>query len=90
QIRTQIAAHVDGGALQPGDRLPIAAGMSRRVQDLLVDARIPQALRAAWPIVVAGDALVWLVGVRAAAPYLADPASRQVVRVDVLRDAAPA
>lgn len=75
---------------QPGDRLPIAAGMSRRVQDLLVDARIPQALRAAWPIVVAGDALVWLVGVRAAAPYLAGPASRQVVRVDVLRDAAPA
>ncbi len=37
----------------PGDRL---AGRRRKVQDLLVDAKVPRAERDGWPIVVAGRA----------------------------------
>lgn len=36
----------------PGDRL---AGRRRKVQDLLVDAKVPRAERDAWPLVVAPD-----------------------------------
>jgi hypoxanthine phosphoribosyltransferase (EC 2.4.2.8) len=36
---------------------------TRRIQDIMVDARIPRALRAEWPLVVAGERIVWLPGI---------------------------
>jgi tRNA(Ile)-lysidine synthase len=44
----------------PGDRL---AGRRRKVQDLLVDAKVPRAERDGWPIVVAGDEVVAVPGI---------------------------
>jgi tRNA(Ile)-lysidine synthase len=44
----------------PGDRL---AGRSKKVQDLLVDAKVPRAERDGWPLVVAGDEVVAVPGV---------------------------
>jgi tRNA(Ile)-lysidine synthetase-like protein len=48
---------------RPGDRL---AGRRKKVQDLLVDAKVPRAERESWPIVVAGDEVVAVPGVAAA------------------------
>jgi len=48
---------------RPGDRL---AGRSKKVQDLLVDAKVPRAERDAWPLVVCGDEVVAVPGVAAA------------------------
>jgi tRNA(Ile)-lysidine synthase len=45
---------------RPGDRL---AGRSKKVQDLLVDAKVPRAERDGWPLVVAGDEVVAVPGV---------------------------
>jgi tRNA(Ile)-lysidine synthase len=45
---------------QPGDRL---AGRRKKVQDLLVDAKVPRRERDAWPIVVHGDDVVCVPGV---------------------------
>jgi tRNA(Ile)-lysidine synthase len=45
---------------RPGDRL---AGRRKKVQDLLVDAKVPRAERDAWPIVVAGDEVVAVPGI---------------------------
>jgi tRNA(Ile)-lysidine synthase len=45
---------------RPGDRL---AGRRRKVQDLLVDAKVPQAERDGWPIVVLGDEVVSVPGI---------------------------
>jgi tRNA(Ile)-lysidine synthetase-like protein len=45
---------------RPGDRL---AGRSKKVQDLLVDAKVPRAERSAWPLVVSGDEVVAVPGV---------------------------
>ena len=42
-------------ARQPGDRL---AGRRKKVQDLLVDAKVPRAQRDAWPVVVLDGAVV--------------------------------
>lgn len=48
----------------PGDRIGIGHGQHKRLQDVFVDAKIPAHQRATWPVVCAGDAVVWVVGVR--------------------------
>lgn len=50
---------------RPGDRL---AGRSRKVQDLLVDAKIPRSARDAWPMVALADGSVVCVPGVAEAP----------------------
>jgi tRNA(Ile)-lysidine synthase len=45
---------------RPGDRL---AGRRKKVQDLLVDAKVPRRERDRWPLVVAGDEVVAVPGV---------------------------
>ncbi len=52
---------------RPGDRL---AGRTRKVQDLLVDAKVPRAQRDGWPIVARGDgAVVCVPGIAEAPGY---------------------
>jgi tRNA(Ile)-lysidine synthase len=50
-------------ARRPGDRL---AGRSKKVQDLLVDAKVPRADRDSWPLVVSGDEVVAVPGLAVA------------------------
>ncbi len=45
---------------RPGDRL---AGRAKKVQDLLVDAKVPRGERDGWPLVVRGDEVVAVPGV---------------------------
>ncbi len=45
---------------RPGDRL---AGRSKKVQDLLVDAKVPKTERDGWPLVVSGEEVVAIPGV---------------------------
>ena len=45
---------------RPGDRL---AGRSKKVQDVLVDAKVPREARDTWPMVVAGDEVVVVPGI---------------------------
>ncbi len=47
-------------ARRPGDRL---AGRRKKVQDLLVDAKVPRDERDAWPLVVSGDEVVAVPGI---------------------------
>ena len=48
----------------PGDVIGIGHGKHRRIQDVLVDAKIPAHQRATWPLVCSGATVVWVVGVR--------------------------
>jgi tRNA(Ile)-lysidine synthase len=45
---------------RPGDRL---AGRRKKVQDVFVDAKVPRAERDTWPLVVAGDEVVAVLGI---------------------------
>jgi tRNA(Ile)-lysidine synthase len=47
-------------ARRPGDRL---AGRRKKVQDLLVDAKVPRDERDTWPLVVSGDEVVAVPGI---------------------------
>jgi tRNA(Ile)-lysidine synthase len=70
---------------RPGDRLqlPGVAGATK-LQDLLVDAKIPRRERDRIGVVEAANGIVWLAGQRAAGWALADAGSERVVRLTVL------
>jgi tRNA(Ile)-lysidine synthetase-like protein len=64
------AAHLRPGAglsvgfRRPGLRMRPAGGRgSRKLQDILVDARVPREDRESWPLVFAGDRLAWVPGI---------------------------
>lgn len=55
-------------AWRRGDRLvPFqrgSEGHSVKVSDLFINAKIPRALRSSWPVVVHGERIIWVVGLR--------------------------
>lgn len=76
-------------ARRPGDRFqPLGlGGRHKSLQDLFVDARIPQALREGWPIIVAeGDRILWVPGLRLDERARVRPETRRLL---VLRVQAP-
>lgn len=58
---------------QDGEQIGIGHGRHRRLQDVMVDARIPAAQRAHWPIVVTDQHVVWVPGARVDPHYVAPP-----------------
>jgi tRNA(Ile)-lysidine synthase len=61
-LRPEARVHV--GFRRPGLRMRPAGGSgSRKLQDIMVDARIPREDRDAWPLVFAGDRLAWVPGI---------------------------
>lgn len=48
---------------RPGDRVRLMSGRSRKLQDVLTDARIPREKRDSVPLVFSGGELLWVVGV---------------------------
>jgi tRNA(Ile)-lysidine synthase len=69
---------------RPGDRFwPQGAPGPKKLQDFLVDAKIPRWLRPHMPLVVAADEIVWVAGVRIADPVKLLPDSREVLEITV-------
>lgn len=59
---------VDGP--RSGDRMrPIGMAGSRKLSDLLIDAKVPRRARGATPVVRDGENIVWLAGVRMSEDY---------------------
>lgn len=76
-----------GGALnvrsrRPGDRLrPVGLGGEKKLQDLLVDAKVPQDQRDAVPLVCAAWGIAWVVGHRLDERAKVGQHTRSVVRL---------
>ena len=50
-----------------GDRMrPFGAGFEKKLQDIFTDARVPRSRRALVPVVLAGERVIWLAGVKRA------------------------
>ena len=59
------------GFRRPGLRMRPAGGRgSRKLQDLMVDARIPREARDTWPLVFAGERLAWVPGIAVESDFL--------------------
>ncbi len=67
---------------QPGDRIaPLGLTGSKKLQDLFVDEKIPEALRANVPVVAHGDTVIWIPGYRIAAEAAVASATAPSVRI---------
>ena len=94
KARDQVG-HLDGdlvrlplavGARKPGDRMrPLGLGTSKRLQDILVDARVPRHLRDSLPIVSDRDEIVWVPGVTVSETKRVTPATRRQLHLEITR-----
>lgn len=68
----------------PGDRFwPEGAPGTKKMQDFLVDAKIPRWLRPHLPMVASGDRIVWVPGLRLADPAKLTPTSRVALELSI-------
>jgi para-aminobenzoate synthetase component 1 len=64
-----------------GDRMrPLGLGGSKRISDLLTEARVPRNLKPRCYVLCCGDRIVWLVGRRLAEGFQAGPDTARTVR----------
>jgi tRNA(Ile)-lysidine synthase len=71
----------------PGDRLhPDGMRGSKKLQDLFVDAKLTKELRATCPLVVRGDEILWVVGLRRCRGYHVRDLVQKIVRLRVLNE----
>ncbi|MBC7293027.1 MAG: tRNA lysidine(34) synthetase TilS, partial [Thermoleophilia bacterium] len=69
---------------RPGDRLrPLGASGTRKLQDVLVDLKVPARRRARVPLVVCGDRVLWVCGLVRAEEGRITESTKTVVRLSV-------
>ena len=69
-------------AVRPGDRMrPLGMSGSRKLSDLLTDAKVPRRMRGSVPVVRDGDRIVWLAGVRMSEEYRVGPDTERAMRL---------
>jgi tRNA(Ile)-lysidine synthetase-like protein len=84
------AAGFEGGeplivrGVQPGDRIqPLGMSGTRKLQDVLVDLRVPAAERPRVPLIVCGDRIVWVCGFLSAEQGRITADTRELVRFSI-------
>jgi len=70
----------------PGDRVqPLGMAGRQKVSDLMVNARVPAAQRAALPLVTVGDEIAWVVGVRSSQRFAVTADTAEVAIIEAVR-----
>lgn len=70
-------------SMRPGDRMrPLGMGGTRKLQDVLTDAKVPRRLRPMTPVVRDGEAVVWVAGVRMSEDYAIGATTERAVRIE--------
>jgi tRNA(Ile)-lysidine synthase len=70
------------GPVHEGDRMrPLGMTGSRKLSDLLVDAKVPRRMRGLVPVVRDGERIVWLAGVRMSDEYRVTEGTRRMTRL---------
>lgn len=69
---------------RPGDRIyPTGMEGSKKVQDLLIDAKVPKRLRDQVPLLVAGNEVLWVIGHRLDRRFLSAPGAQSTLVVGI-------
>lgn len=72
---------------RPGERMrPLGMDGSKKVSDLLVDAKVPRASRQSVPVVRSGESVVWLAGVRMSEDHKVSASTRTAIRLEWKRE----
>ncbi|MDX1546850.1 MAG: tRNA lysidine(34) synthetase TilS [Rhodothermales bacterium] len=70
----------------PGDRIrPLGLGGTKKVSDVLTDARVPVHQRSAVPVVLSGSEVVWVAGHRMAEAVRVRPETRRYAKITFIR-----
>jgi len=72
-----------------GDRIRLLAGGTRKLQDILVDAKVPREARALVPVLAAGGEILWVPGLVRGAGAPVGPATTRIVEAVFERNAPP-
>lgn len=71
---------------RPGDRFnPLGLGGSKSVQDLLVDEKIPRSHRRDIPLVMSGNTIAWVCGLRMSEDFKVTSRSEQLITLKARR-----
>lgn len=70
---------------QPGDRFqPLGmGGHTVKLSDFLINQKIPVSQREQWPLLVCGDDIVWVAGLRLDERYKVTPLTRAITRLSI-------
>jgi tRNA(Ile)-lysidine synthase len=69
-------------AVRAGDRMrPLGLGGSKKLSDILIDAKVPARMRQVTPVVRDGERIVWLAGVTLAEECRVTPATERVAEL---------
>lgn len=89
-------AHVDAATLtaplrvrppRRGERVwLVGLPAPARLSDMFNNHKIPQPARARWPVVVCGEAVMWVPGVRVAVPFAAGPHTTHRLAVRLIKE----
>lgn len=72
-------------AWEPGDAFqPLGMKHSKKISDFLTDIQVPSYLRAAVPVVLAGDQIIWVVGYRISERVKRTPHTQRVLRLRLI------
>jgi tRNA(Ile)-lysidine synthase len=73
-------------APREGDRMrPLGMVGTKKLSDVLIDAKVPREKRPGTPVVRNGEDVVWVAGVRLSEDYRVTPETRAAVRLTWLR-----
>jgi tRNA(Ile)-lysidine synthase len=77
---------------RPGDRFaPLGMdGKTVKLSDLFVNLKAPRRARDGWPLVCAGETVVWVAGLRMSDTYRVRPGTDRVIRLSLRKEGAPA
>lgn len=72
--------------IRPGDRFaPLGMKGTKKISDLLTDAKIPLHLKEQVWVLVSGEEIAWVAGLRISDHFRLSPATRRVLRVKIVR-----
>jgi tRNA(Ile)-lysidine synthase len=79
----------DGAVIRtrhPGDRIRIAGVGSKKLQDVLIDAKVPRRRRDRLPLLACGGDILWVPGIRVAEGVAITPVTRAVLAFQLVPD----
>jgi tRNA(Ile)-lysidine synthetase-like protein len=69
----------------PGDRMGLfGSNATQKISDLMIDCKVPPEARDRWPLLVAGDEIVWALGLARSAAGAVSSEARQALVMELL------
>ncbi len=73
---------------EPGDRWkPLGMnGHTQSLQDFFINEKVPEHLRDIWPLVLSGDRIVWVAGLRPGEPFKVRDKTQRILQLSLVRE----